>query len=80
MTFDEIKQIPDLQIELTPLIEDCFYFQMALAGKISDEKGQEAMDRMDLRRNDPDYKKSFETARKMMANLKKYGVACAAWV
>ena len=30
MTFDEIKRIPDLQIEVTPAVEDAFYFLRGL--------------------------------------------------
>lgn len=80
MTFDDIKRIPDLQIEVTPLIEDCFYFYLALEGRITDQRGQEATDRIRPHINDPEYKRSFAVADKMVKNLKKYGVACADWV
>lgn len=42
MTFDEIKQIPDLQIEVTPAIEDAFYFLRSLETEMPDITDEES--------------------------------------
>ena len=34
MTFEELQQIPDLQIEVDDLTEQCFYVKMAILGRI----------------------------------------------
>lgn len=36
MTKEEALKIPELQITPNDLVEDCFYYKMALAGKISE--------------------------------------------
>lgn len=40
MTLDEIRKIPELQIEVDDLTEQCFYVKMAILGRISDEAGE----------------------------------------
>ena len=80
MTFEEIKQIPDLQIHPTEMIEDCFYYKMAKAGRISGEQGKKALERLKGKESDPCYQGSFIAADMMIRNLDKYGVACADWV
>lgn len=80
MTFEEIKQIPDLQIEVDDLTEQCFYIKMALNGRISDKSGEKNWDNIKGKYSEQEYKVALETADKMIENLDKYGVACAAWV
>lgn len=80
MTFEEIKRIPDLQIEVDDLTEQCFYVKMALLGRISDEKGEKNWDNIKGKYPEEAYKKALDTADRMIKNLDKYGVACAAWV
>lgn len=81
MTSDEIKRIPDLQINVTPAIEDAFYFlqgveksedciteAQANAGKRLEKYSRE--ERME----------AVQCAYKMIDNIDKYGIPCAAWV
>ena len=79
MTFDEIKQIPELQIEVDDLTEQCFYIKMAIAGRISDEAGEKNWDNIKGKYTEEEYKRALDTADRMIGNLDKYGVACADW-
>ena len=79
MTKEEALQIPELQITPDDLVEDCFYYRLAQAGKLQTEKGQKALERIRGKESDPCYKGAFIVADLMLANLEKYGVPCAAW-
>ncbi len=79
MTKSEALNIPDLQIHPNELVEDCFYYKLAKAGRLSDEQGQKALERLKGKENDPCYKGAFIVADIMLQNLDKYGVACIDW-
>lgn len=79
MTKEEAEQIPELRIYPNDLVEDCFYYKMAKAGKISEESGKKALDRLKGKESDPCYKGAFIVADMMIANIAKYGIPCAAW-
>lgn len=79
MTKSEASGIPELQIHPNDLVEDCFYYRMAVAGRISNEQGQKALQRLKGKEDDPCYKGSFIVADLMIANLDRYGVACIDW-
>ena len=79
MTKSEALNIPDLQIHPNELVEDCFYYKLAKAGRLSDEQGQKALERLKGKENDPCYKGAFIVADIMIQNLDKYGVACIDW-
>lgn len=79
MTKEQAEQIPELQIYPNDLVEDCFYYKMAKAGKISEESGKKALDRLKGKESDPCYKGAFIVADMMIANIAKYGIPCAAW-
>ena len=80
MTFNEIKNIPELQIKVDALTEQCFYVKMACLGRISDEAGEKNYNNIKGRYTKDEYDKAFSTANKMIENIDKYGVACADWV
>lgn len=79
MTKSEASAIPELQIHPNELVEDCFYYRMAVAGRISNEQGDKALRRLKGKEDDPCYKGSFIVADMMIANLDHYGVACIDW-
>ena len=79
MTKEAALLIPELQINPDGLVEDCFFYKLAKAGRISSEQGQKALERLRGRENDPCYQGAFIVADMMVANLEKYGVACSAW-
>lgn len=79
MTKAEALTIPELQIRPNDLVEDCFYYKLAKAGKLSEEHGRKALDRLQGRENDPCYKGAFIVADMMVANIEKYGIPCAEW-
>lgn len=79
MTKEQAEQIPELRIYPNDLVEDCFYYKMAKAGKISEESGKKALDRLKGKESDPCYKGAFIVADMMIANIAKYGIPCAAW-
>ena len=49
MTFDEIKRIPDLQIEVTPAVEDAFYFLRGLEADFPESPDNETPEEYDER-------------------------------
>lgn len=79
MTKSEASGIPELQIHPNELVEDCFYYRMAVAGRISNEQGDKALQRLKGKEDDPCYKGAFIVADMMIANLDRYGVACIDW-
>lgn len=79
MTKSEASGIPELQIHPNELVEDCFYYRMAVAGRISNEQGDKALQRLKGKEDDPCYKGAFIVADMMIANLDRYGVSCIDW-
>ncbi len=79
MTFEEIKNIPELQIEVDDLTEQCFYVKMAMLGRISDAAGERNLNNITGKYAEGEYKKALDKADRMIANLDKYGIACADW-
>lgn len=79
MTKSEASKIPELQIFPDELVEDCFYYKLALSGRMSEEAGRKAFERLRGKLADPCYKGSLIVADMMIRNIDKYGVACAAW-
>ncbi len=79
MTKEEALKIPELQIFPNNLVEDCFYYKLAMAGRLSEVQGQKALKRLQGKENDPCYRGSFIVADLMIDNLDRYGVPCAAW-
>jgi hypothetical protein len=80
MSFDEIKRIPDLQLQVDDLAEQCFYIKMAIRGKVSNKMANKTYDNIKGRYTEEEYKQALDTADKMIQNIDKYGVACADWV
>jgi len=85
MTRQEALQIPDLCIEVTPLVEDFFYAMLEGKGEISYSG---ANDRIKALAEDytsgkvkelPPFMQAVKMAEKMYNNLQRYGVACADW-
>ena len=79
MTRKEAMQIPELQIYPDDLVEDCFYYKLAKAGKLSREQGRKAMARLQEMRADHRYRGALAVASLMIENLERYGVPCAKW-
>lgn len=79
MTKDEAKLIPELQIHPDGLVEDCFYYRLAQLGRLSDEQGRKALDRLHGCEHDPCYTGSFIVADLMIHNLDIYGIPCMDW-
>lgn len=80
MTFEDIKQIPDLQINVTDIVEDCFYYKMFLLGRLSLENGEKTEERLKGKYTQKELEEAFSTADQMICNLDKYGVAAACMV
>ena len=79
MTKEQAKRIPELQINVDELTEECFYIKMALLGRISDEAGEKVWERVKGKYTQQEYLKAIQTATKMVENLDRYGTPCAAW-
>lgn len=79
MTKEEALQIPELKIFPNELIEDCFFYKMAKAGRLSEKEGHKALQRLHGQQDDPCCIAALAVADLMIANLDKYGVPCAAW-
>ena len=80
MTKAEASAIPDLQIHPDELVEDCFYYRMAVAGRISNEQGKKALKRIKGKESDPCYQGAFIVADMMIRNLDRYGIPCIDWL
>jgi len=76
MTLLEAIKIPELNIEVTELVEDCFYYEMALLGRISDEQGNRTEKRLKGKYSRSELEKALKTAGQMIDNLDKYGIPC----
>ena len=76
---EEALNIPELQINPNEVVEDCFYYKLAKAGRLSEDLGKKALERVQGKEDDPCYKGAFIVADMMIANLDRYGVPCAAW-
>jgi len=79
MTIEEIEIIPELQIEVDDLTEQCFYVKMALLGRISDEAGEKNYNNIQGKYSIEEYRNALAKADRMIENIDKYGIACAAW-
>lgn len=81
MTFEEIKQIPDLQIKVTPAVEDAFYFIHAAINDATalTEAQIKCRDRLIKEYSKEEAHNAIDVALKMIGNIEKYGVACAEW-
>ena len=79
MTRNEALSIPELQIHPDGLVEDCFYYRLAQQGRLSDEQGRKALERLKGRESDPCYRGSFIVADMMIQNLDRFGVPCIDW-
>lgn len=85
MTRQEALQIPDLRIEVTPLVEDFFYSMLEGKGEIQHSGANDRIKALaeDYTRGKvnelPPFMQAVEIAEKMYDNLQKYGVACADW-
>ena len=79
MTKDEARLIPELQIHPNALVEDCFYYRMAVNGRLSDEQGRKALQRIKGHEHDPCYTGAFIVADMMVHNIDTYGIPCIDW-
>lgn len=79
MTIEVIKRISELQIEVDDLTEQCFYVKMALLGRISDEAGEKNYNNIQGKYSREEYRNALAKADRMIENIDKYGIACAAW-
>lgn len=80
MTKQEALLIPDLQIEVTPAVEDAFYFLQGLEKMEDDITDAQVNAGKRLEKYPRDERmEAVHYAYKMLDNLDKYGIACAAW-
>lgn len=81
MTFEEIKNIAELQIEVTPAVEDAFYFLNGIENSESDINEAQILcgQRLHSVYSEEEAKDAIKKAYMMIDNIKKYGIACAAW-
>ena len=77
---EEAELIPELKIYPNDMLEDCFYYKMAKAGRISGEHGEKAIKRLEGKENDPLYEGCMIVADAMIRNIDEYGVPCIAWM
>lgn len=82
MTKEEIAQIPDLQIEVTPAVEDAFHFLYGVEkhdGDVTDAQSR-CGERLTKDYTREEANEAMKKAYKMLDNLDKYGIACAEWI
>ena len=72
----------ELNIEVTPLVEDLFFVTLSLNGEISQEEGRKAFQRMEKQFSEikrVDFELALNSATQMRENIKKYGKPCNEW-
>ena len=80
MTKEEILNTPDLQIEVTPAIEDAFYFLQGVEKHDDDISDAQVNAGKRLEKYPRDERmEAVHFAYMMLDNLDKYGIPCAAW-
>lgn len=79
MTKQEAKKIRDLCIKVDGLIEDCFYLRLAMDDRISKEAVIGAVSRLNSLGQPKKVANAFIKSGKLVDNLDKYGIPCAAW-
>jgi hypothetical protein len=80
MTHEEIKKIPELQINVTPAIEDAFYFLQGVEKREDDITEAQANAGKRLEKYSREERmEAVQCAYKMLDNIDKYGIPCAAW-
>ena len=75
------QQFNDLNIEVTPLVEDIFYVALAAKGSISQSLGGNALKRVTEKHccTYEDIADAAEKAKKMIDNIQRYGIPCYNW-
>lgn len=80
MTQEEMNRRLALDITVTPIVEDAFYFKKALDGELSKEAGTQAVRRLQQAGySQEEIKEALDTADRMIENLKLYGQPCLEW-
>lgn len=80
MTKEEAKQVADLQIKVTPAIEDAFHFLYGVENEEEDITDAQANAGKRLEKYSREERMdAVHYAYQMIENIEKYGVACAEW-
>jgi len=69
----------DLDIKVTPLVEDLFYLLLSLDGKVSQDQGRKIYERIKSKHTRQEYEEAIDSAKQMIDNIQKYGYACNEW-
>lgn len=81
MTKEEAKHVADLQIKVTPAIEDAFHFLYGVEKSEEDITDAQVNCGKRLEKYSREERlNAVENAYKMIENIDKYGVACAEWI
>lgn len=80
MTKKEAQKIPSMRIEVTPFVEDCFFYLLGQENQLSEKQKEKALNRVSGKDYSlEEYYKAMLLAKTMIENNKKYGVPCADW-
>lgn len=80
MTKEEIANTPDLQIKVTPAIEDAFFFLQGVEKRDDDITDAQVNAGKRLEKYTREERmEAVHYAYKMLDNIDKYGTPCAAW-
>lgn len=79
MTKQEANKINDLRIDVDSVTEDCFYLRLAMDKRIPKEAVSGAVNRLNGLGQPQKVADAFIESRKLVENLDKYGIPCAAW-
>lgn len=69
----------ELDIKITPFVEDVFFVVLAMKGEISKEIGAKIMHRLDKKHSEQEWEDASDIVAKMLQNIEKYGYACNEW-
>ena len=79
MTKQEAEKIKDLCVDVDELTEDCFYLRLAVDNRISKEAVSGAVSRLNNLGQPQKVADAYIESGKLVNNLDKYGIPCAAW-
>lgn len=79
MTKQEAEKINDLCVDVDNVTEDCFYLRLAVDNRISKESVKGAVGRLNSLGQPQKVADAYVKSGKLVDNLDKYGIPCAAW-
>ena len=76
MTVAEALEIPELHIDVTEIVEDCFYYKLFLLERRSSKEGVKTEERLRHKYSQAELERALALADRMIDNVDTYGFPC----